>query len=371
MAETDTYTIRRFRATDLEGYCSLYESVFGSRPDDEWFAWKYRNNPYADHVPIYLAEGDGEIVGARSFFALPIRADRETLLAFQPCDTMVHEDHRRQGLFTRMTEAAIADYQTGAPDLCFNYPNSRTRAGNKKLGWRIVAEKDQYYRMQNPGAVARSAGTGRAVELAASAATPLANGYAAARSTLSQLGQTKRAVTLERHETAPINRLTSLYHDSRPDVFHVPRDEQLLRWRLQNPNWEYSTYLATVDGQDVAAVITGTQTSGGLTKTSIFDVLTRNGEQTAVLDHILAAVCQYNRRVDLIVALGGSIPRETLMNRGFLPDNTLPLSPITETTTQMVRPLMADETTWTLGEHDWAVDDPTNWKTSFISHDTE
>ena len=367
MTDSDPYAIRRFRAGDLEGYRSLYDDVFGARPNEEWFRWKYRDNPYADHVPIYVAEADGTVVGARSFFALPIRVGRERFRAFQPCDTMVREDHRRRGLFTRMTEAAIDDYRDGDPDLFFNFPNSKTRAGNRKLGWRVVTEKELYYRLQNPAAVARSVGAGRKARLAAAAASPVVKGYVSARESLSGIRGEGPTVTLERHEELPVDRLESLYEEVVPDAFHVPRDDRFLRWRFRNPDWNYVTYLASSGGRDVAAIVTGTRTTGDLHKTSIIDVLSVPNVDDGVLDRLLAAVLQYNRAADLIVAMGGSIPRETLLNRGFLPDGEPPLSAVTETTTLMVRSLADDA--WTLGGK--AVDDANNWKTTFVSHDTD
>ncbi|MFD1564326.1 GNAT family N-acetyltransferase [Haloarchaeobius amylolyticus] len=362
---TETYTIRRFREGDLEGYLSLYADVFGTRPDEEWFQWKYRDNPYVDHVPIYVAVVADEIVGARSFFALPLWTGQGTILALQPCDTMVHEAHRRKGLFTRMTEAAIEGYRNGEPELCFNFPNSKTRSGNQKLGWRITAEKELYYRIHDPAAVAGATGNRGVIELASSVVSPVAKGYLAVRDFLSDAAEP--GVTVRRHETIPAECLESLYREAVPDGFHVVRDEQFLQWRFRNPNWEYEVYIATSDNRDVAAMITGTDRSADLTKTMIVDVLSVDGESAAVLDRLLSAVLEDNQTADLIVALGNSIHDDVLLKRGFLPDSKPPLSPITETTTLMVRPLSDAESQWTIGGK--AIDDARNWETTFISHD--
>lgn len=379
------YTIRRFRDGDFEGYRSLYRDVFGSQPADDWFQWKYRDNPYADHVPIYVAETDGEIVGARSFFALPLRTARDDVLAFQPCDTMVHEDHRRRGLFTRMTEAAIDGYRDGEPALFFNFPNSRTRAGNRKLGWRIVREKELWYRLQDPAAVAQSMTDNDVIRLAATAAGPAIKGYGAARGALAtHPGASADGIAIERCEKVPAERLAALYQRSSPDAFHVPRDDGFLRWRFRNPDWAYRTYVASSGGDDVAAIVTGTRTLGnGLTKTTVVDVLSADGDRAAEIDRLLTTVLSDNRSTDLIVAMTSSIRREMLLNRGFLPDSRPPLDPVTETTTLMVRSLAGDEgaediegdndnevrDAWTLDGR--AIDEPQNWKTTFVSHDTD
>ncbi|WP_241430569.1 hypothetical protein [Natronorubrum sulfidifaciens] len=144
------------------------------------------------------------------------------------------------------------------------------------------------------------------------------------------------------------------------------RDERFLQWRFRNPEWEYTTYIAIVGGADVAAIVTGSQQTGGITKTTIIDVLSRSDTAAAVCDGLLSAVLEYNQETDLIVAMGESIARETLLKRGFLPDSKPPLSPVTETTTLMVRSLSDD------GILDGnAITEAENWQTTFLSHDTD
>lgn len=371
--EAGTYTIRPFREGDTEPYLELYRDVFGTRPTDDWFRWKYQENPYVDHVPIYVAEANGVLVGARSFFALPLRTGSGSVLALQPCDTMVQEAHRRQGLFTRMTEAAIDRYRDGEPELFFNFPNSRTRAGNRKLGWKVVTEKELFYRLQNPAAIAKSAGDGGVIDLVSSAASPIVAGYVGACDRLAAATRPSTEAVIERHETIPAERLAALYRAAVPDAFHVERDEQFLQWRFRNPAWEYVTYLARDDTEDVAAIVAGTRTIGDITKTTIVDVLSRDDE-TAVVEALLVVALDDSRGADLIGATDESIPRETLLKHGFLPDSKPPLSPVTETTTLMVRSLSddatdADETAWALEGK--AIDEPKNWRTTFVSRDTE
>jgi predicted N-acetyltransferase YhbS len=105
------YTIRPFRDTDVDGFLSLYKRTFGEQRSEEWFDWKYRSSPYANHIPIVVTESDaGDIVGARAFFALKMHCDSTQPTCFQPADAMVHADYRRQGLFTAMTQEAIDRY---------------------------------------------------------------------------------------------------------------------------------------------------------------------------------------------------------------------------------------------------------------------
>ena len=61
--ESDGYTVRKFEAGDEQGFLSLYETVWGDRPSEEWFDWRYAENPYADGTSVFVAESsDGRTV---------------------------------------------------------------------------------------------------------------------------------------------------------------------------------------------------------------------------------------------------------------------------------------------------------------------
>ncbi|MFB9804071.1 GNAT family N-acetyltransferase [Haladaptatus pallidirubidus] len=93
----DGYVVRWYEERDLSGFLSLDRAVFGRNRSERWFRWKYVDNPYIDHVPVFVVEKDGEIVGTRPFLAFRMRTGSETVLALQPADTMVHPEHRRRG----------------------------------------------------------------------------------------------------------------------------------------------------------------------------------------------------------------------------------------------------------------------------------
>ncbi|ELZ01477.1 hypothetical protein C482_06874 [Natrialba chahannaoensis JCM 10990] len=193
-----SYTVRPFRPSDRSAFLSLYERVFGQERDTEWFRWKFERNPYVDHVPIIVAERDGELVGARSFFAQPIRNGETVFPAFQPCDTMVHPDHQRQGLFDRMNELALERYvgQARDPAFCFNFPNEHSKQGNINYGWQDVGTVPMYYRPQDPGTVLRAVtGGSERANTARSTSAPKTAGSAGAPDPENSAGSTGSAET--------------------------------------------------------------------------------------------------------------------------------------------------------------------------------
>lgn len=354
------YEIRPFEPGDVDGFRSLYATVMGERKGREWFDWKYGENPYADGVPAMVAVHDGTVVAARPFLALPMRVDGEREVALQPADTMVHPDHRRQGLFTRMTERSIERYGDDHP-FFFNFPNERSRAGYRKLGWAVVSERESYYRIRNPRAVGRSRGDGAALRLAGAAVTPLARAYYGLRD------RTAPESTEIEVETAadPAATLAELAASPPPDRIHAARDEEFYRWRLGNPDWAYTASVAEREGEPEAAVVAGTATDSGVTTTRLLDVAPLEGAPKDALAAAIGRIVADHAATDVFVAPPQGIPTGVLRAFGFHADSVPPLSRIASPTSHVVRALPEDRST-----EGSPLADPDRWLLTFVEADT-
>lgn len=366
--DDDPYDIRLYRPDDREGFLELYDLVLGDR-DDEWFRWKYEENPYADHVPIVLATFDGEVVGTKPCFALELRVGSRTVRGFQPADVMVHPDHRRRGVYSRTTERMKEHYRERDPSLFFNFPNQATLSGSLKHGWQIVEEVPTYYRIQNPDGLVDT-DDGRMAALS-SAAQPALKGYLRARETIAASSD---GVSVDRREEIPVSTLVDLYESAVPATLHAHRDETFYGWRFENPRWEYRTYVATRGGDALAAVVTGTRAQGGSVVTSLTDVvpLEPTAGRADGLRAIVARVLEDNRDTDVLAASGRAIPPAALGEFGFHSDQSLPLSKLTTPTTHVTYPIANDRDR---GGHEWtvagrAITDPANWTVTFAEQDT-
>jgi GNAT superfamily N-acetyltransferase len=327
----EEYTVRWFDPSDREPFLSLYEQTFGGG-SEAWFRWKYVDNPRVSHVPILVATADGEFAGARAQVPFLMRAGDDTALAMRFGDTMVHPDHRRRGVFSRLTERALDHYAEMPVQFCYNVPNDRSRPGFLKAGGEAVADLPSFYRIQRPGALAASADDDR-LATAARLAAPAARTYLAARD---RLAAAPENATVVRHAELPVSLLAALYDRGHLPTVHAVRDETFLAWRYRNPEWSYRAYSATVDGRTAAALVAGTRTDDdGVTTTHVVDVLPMSNapNRETGLRALLAALPREYSDSDLLAYCGTALPRSLLRAHGFQFDGALPLSRVTSSRT--------------------------------------
>lgn len=359
------YQVRPFRRGDREGFLALYERVFDRDGSDEWFDWKYAHNPYLDEVPVVVATLDGRVVGARAFFPLAMRGADRTALALQPADTMVHPDHRRNGLFTEMTRLGLDRYADREPEFCFNFPNSATLSGNRKLGWRVVGPVPTCYRINDPVSTLEGPDSFSKVGRAVPA---VVEQVIRARDQLAGRRRPTADVAVSRHGEVPVDDLLAVARRTAPDRLHARRDRTFFEWRFANPDWTYEAFVAREAGRPVAAVVTGTQETGGLTVTTLCDVLPLRGcDRRGPLSALLSRITEAFADSELLAASPAAAPAGLMARHGFLRDDVPPLSAVSDVTVMAVRPL-GETSDWTFGDRRLTDDD--SWRLSLAERDT-
>ncbi|WP_340097690.1 GNAT family N-acetyltransferase [Salinibaculum salinum] len=362
-ADTDSeYVVRMFDTGDRSDYLALYDTVLGTA-SDEWFTWKYGRNPYTDHIPIVVADYDGEIVGAKSMLGMQLKHDETTLSALQPCDTMVHPDHRFQGLFSRMTEFSKNIYAERDVDLFFNFPNSKTLSGALKHGWEHLQDVPVSYRIQNPVSCAGVDG-GPLGTVAESLSVRVLSAY---YDWVDQSVSAPSSFAIDRRSTVPTAKLGTLYERTVPNRIHTVRDKRYYDWRFDTPKWSYETYLATHDEAVVAAVVVGTRPGEPTSIAQLTDVLPLGGceRSTGVLEALLQRLLPEYRDAEMIAVAGDSLPDSVCRTFGFRSDNRQPLAQFTTPTPLVAYPLCPDDSAAGRG-----LLDASNWLVTFADMDT-
>jgi hypothetical protein len=366
-AKTDgTYAIRRYRPDDRAGFLSLYEDVWERAKGSAWFDWRFRDNPYADEVEMVVAEREGTVVGAEPLLPFRLTTDSGSVEARQPVDWIVHPDHRRRGLFTRMTEHLLSTYADRAT-LLFNFPSDVLRPGLQKFDWTEVGQLATRYRVQHPRRVVPEVkrGGSAVVSTLARAGTP------ALRACLGAVDRTASPpdeFSVERVDGVATRAIRTVYEETRPGEIHVARDESFLEWRFANPRWETATYVARRGGRPVATAVVATERFAESTVARLLDVqpMTTDPERAPAFAAALVSLLADHADVDVLKASADHFP--TVLRRcGFLSDDGVLFSHFSTPTTHAVRPCAADVSD-ALGRD---VFDPDEWVLTLGDRDVE
>jgi GNAT superfamily N-acetyltransferase len=359
---TDDYLIRTYEPSDLGGFLSLYESVFGQRRSEAWVQWRY-GGPYTDGIRMVVAERDGELVGAEPFISFEMRAGAEWLPALQPADAMVHPAHRRNGLLTRMTEHAIDAFANG-DGFFFNFPNEGALEAYLRLGWRKVGTTATAYRIHRPSAFAGSSSVGTVTD--AGAATYYA-GHDAASQTVGRLGESS-GPTVRRFDQLPADLLERLDRRGPADRIHAPRTAEFYRWRLGNPEWDVTTYVAESAGGPVAALLVCTEPSNGATMTRVVDALPPVDADHDALERLLRRAVTEHRDADAVTMAADTLPASVATRFGFLRNDRVPLTLLTSPDVVVARPFSLGGRGWSPGDR--RLVDRSDWRLSFLEQDS-
>jgi GNAT superfamily N-acetyltransferase len=144
--------IRPLAPGDEGGLLDLLRVTLGGGParrrPPEFFRWKHRENPFGSSFML-VAESEGRLVGLRAFMRWRFVDGSRSFEAVRAVDTATHPDFQGQGVFTRLTLAALGALE-GQADLVFNTPNGASRPGYLKMGWQDVGRVPIVVRVRRP-----------------------------------------------------------------------------------------------------------------------------------------------------------------------------------------------------------------------------
>ena len=354
IVDTDGYRVRTYEPGDRDGILSLFETEWGYRPSADWFDWKYVDDPYLSHVPITLAERDGEIVAVQGYVPCRLRRGERIARALKPVDAVVHPDHRRNGLYSRITERAIRRYEKRETALFFNFPNAASLGAQEKLGWSEVTVVSMYYRVQRPGELIPDERSVGPIELAADTVARAGLGLC------DRLSPADGTFDVERYASPPAETLELIYESDVPRELHALREARYYRWLLDAPTLDHTTYVATRDGRPVAALVTRIDEDG---RVMIFDALPLASNHDAFAD-LLAAVVADNRDASVLSVTDQTLSPGLLSRFGFVSYETPIVSRCCDPTYMAVRPLWSDGDPAPFSRDELA--DAGNWCLSFL-----
>ncbi len=285
----------------------LIRLCLGEKPDIQrdprWWDWRHEENPFGQSL-ILTAEIDGRIVGVRPFLRWQLRCGDRVLNAVKPVDTVTHPDCRRQGIFTKLTRAALDQARQEGVDLLFNTPNESSMPGYLKMGWKHVAGLPLYAKPLRPiGMLKRVLSSRLGWKSPAQAARQTTHGEDAS------------AVEKVLHN---LDGAVSLDRPWCNGDLNTPRTADFLRWRyLRHPHATYHAEVEEREGHTLGAILYRTKQRGPLRELLLDDIIV-SPERPEVVDLLLKRLCR-NTAADYVVAHfpAHSPFRETLKRHGF------------------------------------------------------
>lgn len=127
-------------------FLRLFQSTYGRPHGEQFFDWKYLNNPadFLDQQMVVAREGN-TLIGVRPLLSIPLMLGDQRVRTAQPIDTIVAAEHRGKGVLVEMNKKALEYAKSRNVSAFFNFPNLKSRGAYLKQGWRQIGRLDNVY----------------------------------------------------------------------------------------------------------------------------------------------------------------------------------------------------------------------------------
>lgn len=156
-SSADQVIVRRATEDELESIIDCCTVALGwnpGEPNADFFRWKHRDNHFGPS-PIWVAVDGGQIVGVRALMQWRLQRGDAALRLVRAVDTATLPSHQGQGIFRRLTTAAVDELTAEGCDAIFNTPNDKSRPGYLKMGWTEIGRVPIGLRLRAPSSAWR------------------------------------------------------------------------------------------------------------------------------------------------------------------------------------------------------------------------
>jgi len=133
--------VRDFISDDLPKCLSLIRMGHDPSFSEKRFRWLHELAPLSPSSIAVCEEGN-EIVGIYSVIRKTVRLGPRVFVGGRDIDPVVHPSYRGKGVFSRLLEFGLANFQ--GIDFFFNFANTASSAGFRKHGWKEIETLDDY-----------------------------------------------------------------------------------------------------------------------------------------------------------------------------------------------------------------------------------
>lgn len=130
---------RKYHADDLPKCLELLQVGHAPTFSLERFRWLHEQPP-GGASEITVCTNGNDIIGLYSVIRKTVCLGQNTYQGGRDVDPVVHPDFRGRGIFTRLLEFGLNNFQN--LDFCFNFANPISAPGFRKAGWQDVGTLD-------------------------------------------------------------------------------------------------------------------------------------------------------------------------------------------------------------------------------------
>lgn len=282
--------IRKYKEGDEKQIIPLLKLIFKLPmfEDEKYWNWMYKNNPI-NLIKIWVAEDDGKIVGHYAVMPVSMKIDDELQIGTLSLNIAVHLDYQGQGIFSALVKQTYNElYEEGIP-ITYVYPNERSYPiFMKKLDWFELPSLPTLFRpLDLEGLLMRKIHNKYLVKMVNSFGLLF----------LKIFFRERKCDLLEK-----IAVVKASFFDDQIDEFWeraskgykiiTVRDKKYLTWRyLDNPNYDYTIYLAEKEGKILGYIVLKLKAIDKyLSSGMIVDLLTLPDRKDVAVTLILKAI---------------------------------------------------------------------------------
>ena len=334
------YETRWFKPDDLSQFLACFKLVFGSSMSEEYWRWKYRKNPLIEeNAPIIVTEevDTGKAVGFRGCVPTRLKYKGDIIKAIYFADVMVHPDHRRFGINTKMIEFAQSKFKDSLYRIYYNFPRTATHMGNIKTGFRSVCQVTDLLLVTNPKKLADAMFSGWFYR---NLIPPIYGVYSLLKMPLTK---SENKVTLEPCKPEDASDIYNVWHETM-DKIHTVRDSQYIKWRFEDiSQCDPAFFIISRDGEPQGYFIV-TKKQDETDSMILSDYVVVNNDLVVFSEAIAKLVDKYRKKSSLMT-WAFTVPEfhNYLKGRGFMESTKFPLKDYVTQRTFVTRPTNLDE----------------------------
>ncbi len=115
-------SLRACTPADADRIIALQNQIFNTTRTIVDWRWNNEQNPYYGYLGV-ICELDGELIGSYCAIGVKLNLLGLPILACQPTNSIIADEHRGRGIFTMMTDKMSALYQDFKVQVMFGFPN--------------------------------------------------------------------------------------------------------------------------------------------------------------------------------------------------------------------------------------------------------